>query len=403
MKTHLTFTGLHNRRLHLGVTGSAAAYKALELVRQWVGTGAHVGVTLTRATQAFITPLAFTVLGADPVHYVMFDPLACFAHLYPGQQAEAFVIAPATANILAALANGLTNDLLSCQALSFSRPIVLAPAMNQKMWEASQTRANVARLRELGHIFVGPDVGFLACGEMGEGRLARLEHIHLHGLRMLCPQDLAGQRLLLTLGPTHEPWDAARHWTNPSSGRMGAALAVVAWLRGATVTAICGPCDLWLPPEIDRRDVHTAKDMDEAAQDLWPCMDIGCLTAAVADFSPVSYGPNKFKKYSLAEEFSISFVVNPDILKRLGVRKRADQLLVGFAAETDRIEEHAAYKLAAKRCDLLVANSIIELGVGFQSATNRVLVLDRNGRQEAWPLLPKTEVAWRIWDWLVTL
>jgi phosphopantothenoylcysteine decarboxylase/phosphopantothenate--cysteine ligase len=239
----------------------------------------------------------------------------------------------------------------------------------------------------------------VACGDTGDGRLAPLEHILTETLMALSPQDLAGKRVLVTLGPTREPWDGVRFWSNPSSGTMGACLAMAAILRGAEVTIVAGPTALEFPPCATVVSVTTAREMHDACLDLWPGMDIGCATAAVADFRPVPFGPEKYKKGG-AESLTVHFEPNPDILKALGAAKADGQKLIGFAAETSNLKEEAARKLESKRLDLIAANDISRQGSGFGSPTNEMFVLDSAGRRETWPVLPKTEVAWRLWDHL---
>ena len=395
----LSFTGFLGSRVHLGVTGSIAAYKALDLLRLLLGAGCSVSATLTASAQRFVTPLSFRSLGADPVYAGMFEEgESPFGHLGPGKTAQAMVIAPASANTLARLANGLADDMLSCQALAFPGPLVLAPAMNPAMWAAPATRENWARLLARGVIGVEPEAGPVACGDQGKGRLAALPEIHAAVLRALSPQDLAGKRVLVTLGPTRESWDPVRFWSNASSGLMGACLAVAAWLRGAEVTAVAGPVDLELPRGIRRVDVTTAAQMHAACLDLWPDMDIGCLTAAVSDFRPEPFGDKKFKKDKAKDGLSVQFLANPDILKDLGSRKKKGQTLIGFAAETSDLAPQAKAKLKAKNLDLVVANRVDRPDSGFGGPLNTVCVLDRQGRLEHWPALPKTEVAWRVWD-----
>ncbi|MEW5772766.1 MAG: bifunctional phosphopantothenoylcysteine decarboxylase/phosphopantothenate--cysteine ligase CoaBC [Thermodesulfobacteriota bacterium] len=405
MDAHLAFTGFLGARLHLGVTGSIAAYKSLELLRMLTSSGASVGVTLTAAARQFVTPLAFSALGAEPVYTDMFGPeAAAFGHLEPGQHARALVVAPATATILAKLAHGLADDMLSCQALAFPGPVLAAPSMNPRLWEAAATRENVAALLRRGVRIIGPGCGAMACGDTGEGRLADLRQIALEALRAVTPQDMAGRRVLVSLGPTQEPWDCVRIWTNRSTGTMGAALAVAAWLRGAEVTAVCGPVSLWLPQGVRRVDTVTARDMFEACTAAWPDTDLGCMTAAVCDFAPEPFGPDKFKKTPGEEHGpTLSLVSNPDILAHLGAHKRPGQRLIGFAAESRDLEANARGKMARKNLDLIVANPVNEPGCGFGSAENRALVLDAAGRSEEWPTLAKTEMAWRIWEWMLHL
>ena len=402
MKPHTAFTGFLGKRMHLGISGSIAAYKGLDLLRMFKDSGADVGVTLTDSAQQFITPLSYEALGASPVFSKMY-PVGddVFGHLMPGEACHAFVIAPASATTLSRLANGLADDMLSCQALAFPEKLVIAPAMNPRMWHNAATQENVEKLRRRGHIIVEPGCGRTACMEEGQGRLAPVEDIYLHGLRAMSPQDMAGQTVMITLGPTREKWDGVRFWSNPSSGTMGASFAVAAWLRGADVHAICGAGTPELPSAITRHDVTSAAEMYQAADSLWKDMNIGVFTAAVADYAPVPFGDSKFKKGG--DDLTVSFTRTVDILKTLGNAKRDDQRVIGFAAETDNIHENVKKKLAAKNADIVVGNNVAKSGSGFGSATNEVCIVDRNGRQEDWPVAPKPEVAWRVFDWLLQL
>ncbi len=394
---HYQFDTFHGKRIHLGVTGSIAAYKALDLTRAFLHLHLQVGATLTASAQKFVTELSFSALGAEPLYSGMFASGANFDHLEPSV-ADAFIIAPATANILAKMAHGLADDLLSCQILAFPGPVLVAPAMNPRMWNAPATRHNWAILGERGMIRIEPDCGNVACGDTGQGRLAPMDEIFVRTLAALSPQDLRGKRVMLTLGPTREYFDKARFWSNPSTGTMGAAIAVAAALRGAEVTAITGPVDIRLPSMINKIPVITARDMFQAASDIFPSQDIGCFTAAVADYRPPACPAGKYKKNG--QPLSLSFESNPDILATLSRSKKTGQQTIGFAAEAQDLERNAALKLDKKNLDLIIANPIDESGSGFASATNRVVVMDRHGRKESWPQLPKTEIAWRIWDWI---
>lgn len=404
----LRFPCFLGRRAHLGVTGSVAAYKSLDLLRLLVDAQVNVSVTLTASAQRFVGAESFRALGAGAVYTNMFNevlPADPFGHLSPARNAEVLCIAPATANTLAKLAHGLADDMLSAQALAFRGPLILAPAMNPAMWAAPATRANWTLLRERGAVGVGPSSGVVACGDSGEGRLAPVELIFAEVLRALSPKDLAGRTVLVTLGPTREPWDAVRYLSNPSSGLMGACLALAAWMRGACVRVVAGPTSFAFPPDVQVTRVTTANEMFDAAAALWPAADIGCCTAAVCDFRPAppkSTAPGrKLKKRDLPDgPLTMALEANPDILRSLGQCKKAGQTLIGFAAETHDLLEQARLKLAEKRLDILVANRVGVPGSGFDSHTNTVTVLDNKGRCEQWPELPKTEVAWRVWDLL---
>lgn len=396
---HYRFQAFHGKRVHLGVTGSIAAYKALDLTRAFLHQDIRVSATLTASARRFVTELSFGALGAIPVFTDLFAAGQDYDHLEPGA-ADAFVVAPATANIVAKMAHGLADDLLSCQLLAYAGPVLVAPAMNPRMWAAVATRENWDTLGRRGVCCIDPGCGGVACGDTGQGRLAPVEEIFVRTLAALSLQDLRGRKIMLTLGPTHEYFDRARFWSNPSTGTMGACLAVAAALRGAEVTAITGPTHLALPSMIRRVPVVSARDMFEAASDIFPTQDIGCFAAAVADFRPPTCQVDKFKKGGTP--LTLTFDRNPDILATLSAGKRPEQLTIGFAAEAQDLEANAKAKLSRKNLNLIVANPIDEAGAGFASATNRVVVMDRHGRQESWPCLPKTEVAWRIWDWILT-
>lgn len=400
------------RRLHLGVSGSVACYKVLELLRAWRGLEMPVSATLTKGAREFVTPLLFASLGAEPVYGEMFAPGEdVFAHLAPGQNAEAMLIAPASAGMISRLATGAASDMLSAQALAFAGPLVLAPAMNPRMWAHAATQENVERLRARGVRLVGPDAGEAACGDQGAGRLAELPEIFFAALRALAPQDMAGLRVMATLGPTREAWDGVRYWSNPSSGRMGAALVACAWLRGAEVTAICGPgVRSRLPRSVIRKDVATAEEMFAAARDVWPDMDMGFFSAAVADFAPerpADGGQSKFKKATSADGISIRFKPNPDILKSLAQARKPGQRILGFAAEIvpDMADllPLARLKLQSKGADVVAANQVNAAHGAFGAALASMAVVDRSGHEEIWDARNKADIAWDLCSWLLQI
>jgi phosphopantothenoylcysteine decarboxylase/phosphopantothenate--cysteine ligase len=400
MNNHLAFS-LPGRRVHLGVCGSIAAYRAPDILRNLKSADIACGVTLTPSAARFIAPLTFRALDASPVYAAMFDEHGSpFAHLEPGQQAQAMLIAPASATTIARLAAGLADELLAAQALAFAGPLILAPAMNPKMWGHAATMANIDALRGRGVVIVPPARGHTACGEQGQGRLAALDDIHLAVLRALAPQDLAGRRILITMGPTREYWDDLRHWTNASSGVMGACLAVAAWLRGAAVDAVCGPGCPWLPDGVVRHDVVTAGQMMERAAALWDEADTGIFAAAVADFRPEAHDGGKFKKDAAPEGFVVRFTPTADILASLAAKKRPQQTIVAFAAESDNLEQSVRDKLQRKNADLILGNLIAD---GFGTSRNTTLVLDRNGRMRHWIDQPKATIAWDALSWLLSL
>ncbi len=396
--------------IHLGVCGSIAAFRAVDLVRWWGKNALHTSVTLTEAAQRFITPLTFEALGALPVYDNMWEKERIFGHLEPSQNCHAMVIAPASASTLAQIAHGHAHTLLACQALAFDGPLLMAPAMNPRMWANPATQANVAILRQRGVEVVVPEQGGTACGDEGQGRLADLRHIWLLSLKAVTKQDMQGKNVLITLGPTRETWDAVRFWSNPSTGTMGMALALCAWLRGATVHAICGPITesagyMPLHANIHRHDVRSAKDMHEAAADLWPQMDMGIFTAAVADYTPKPYEKGsqvKFKKAQASQGFSLEFTPTTDILRTLAEQKKPHQKILGFAAETaEDMLSAVRQKLTRKGANILAGNNITAADSGFGTATNAMYVVDDRGNSETWPTLAKTDVAWRLCSWLL--
>lgn len=400
---------LQGKRVHLGVSGSIACYKSAEILRHFAVLGIQVSATLTQGAQYFIKPLLFTSLGAEPVYPEMFTGEDTFAHLEPGQTCDALLVAPASANLLARVAHGLANDMLSTQILAFTGPVAVAPAMNTWMWHNAATQANVATLKERGVVVIEPDCGRLACGTEGQGRLASMPCLLAQSLRLLAPKDMTKEVVLVTLGPTREPWDCVRYWSNPSTGAMGSSLALAAWLRGAQVHAVAGPgidYDMLPPlPGLNLYQVNTADEMLARAQELWPSVTMGMFTAAVADFSPEPYGQAKFKKSSSPKGFSIKFTPNPDILATLAADRRDRQRILGFAAETApddaALMEYARMKLKSKGVDVLAANNVAQEGSGFAAPTNAMAVASATGREEHWPLQNKMDVAWDLCSWLL--
>lgn len=403
-----SLTRLSGRRLHLGVTGSVACLKSAELLRHLLACGVHVSVTLTAGARNFVSPLLFSALGALPVYPELFSGEEPFAHLEPGQTAHGLLVAPASAGILSRMAAGSAEDMLAAQILAFDGPVAVAPAMNCRMWANPATRANAELLKARGVRFIGPEEGDLACGDRGTGRLSAMPVLLAEALRLLAPRDMAGRHALVTMGPTREPWDGVRFWSNPSTGTMGAALALCCWLRGAEVNALAGPGSEGLLPELPGLrclPVTTARDMFAAAEELWPSADTGLFASAVADFAPEPAGGAKIKKASVPEGFSLRFRPNPDILQTLSARKKPGQKLLGFAAETVRGEDEllalARVKRARKDTDVLAANSVSAEGSGFAVPTNALAVVTRSGKEELWPLQSKADAAWDLCTWLL--
>ena len=399
------FPVLSGKRLHLGVCGSIAAYKAIELMRLLQKREVSVSVTITESALRFVPALNFEALGAEMVYTRMFeqDEGVLFGHLEPGQVAQAFMVAPCSADAMARIAGGFAGEILCAQVLAFDGPVVIAPAMNPRMWQNKATQHNLCTLRERGYSFVLPESGEVACGDTGSGKLADLFELGLAAAKALVPQDLCGKRILLTLGPTREGWDGVRVWTNLSTGLMGACLAQAAYLRGAEVHAVAGPGVPSLPEGIKRHDVVTAAEMYAVAEQLWPDASWGIFTAAVADFRPEPHAAGKFKKTAGEQGLSINFTPTRDILASLAGKAASEQKILGFAAETERIEEQSREKLQRKKAHIIAGNLVGGADSGFASESNRMYVCDYRGREEHWPLSSKADIAWRLLDWLSTL
>lgn len=385
-------------RIVLGVTGGIAAYKSAELARLLIRNGHEVQVILTRAAEEFIRPLTFASLTGRKVITDLFSASSAIEHIDIAREHDLLLVAPATANTIAKFVHGLADDFLSTMYLAFRGPVVIAPAMNDQMWDHEATRANVEALRRRGHTIVPPGDGYLACGTYGAGRLADNEAI-LQAL-LPRPKDLAGQTILITAGPTQEPLDPVRYLTNRSSGKMGYALADAALDRGAKVILISGPVNLTAPAGAEIIRVRTAQEMhDQVFGHLEPATVI-IKCAAVADFRPAYPANQKIKK--TGQPTAIQFEPAPDILAELG-RSKGERLLVGFAAETGNLREYAVAKLKAKNCDVIVANLVGGENSGFESDTNEVTLALRNGEFINIPNAPKRDVADRILDQVVKL
>ena len=385
----------------LGVTGSIAAYKAVELASKLTQAGASVDVVMTKCATEFVTPLTFRSITHRPVATDMFANPDEYdiEHIALAERAEVVVIAPATANIIAKLAAGIADDMLCCTVLATKAPVVLAPAMNVHMWENAITQENLTKLRNRGFKIVEPGYGALACGETGKGRLAEVEDILAAILRILDRKsDLAGKRVVVTAGGTQEPIDPVRLICNRSSGKMGYALAEAARERGAKVTLISAPTILPAPDGVEMVQVQTALQMREAVLKAVPEADALIMAAAVADYRPATAAKSKLKK----EEFplmQLELIRNPDIISEV----KGNLIKVGFAAESENAVQNATVKLKNKGLHLIVANNITEAGSGFGADTNKVALIDAQGNVDDLPLMPKSEVAHRILDKVVSL
>jgi phosphopantothenoylcysteine decarboxylase / phosphopantothenate---cysteine ligase len=395
---------LRGANVIVGVAGGIAAYKAAELVRLLDKAGANVDVAMTGRAQKFIGPMTFQALTRRPVFTDLFSLTeeATIGHIQLADRADLLIVAPATANAIARLTAGMANDAVTAIALATRAPVLLAPSMNVNMWNHPLTRANLQRLVDLARYqVVGPGDGFLACRWTGPGRLAEPADILEAAAHVLSKQDLAGKRVVVTAGPTYEAIDPVRFVGNRSSGKMGVALAAAAQRRGAEVTLILGPSSVPPPVGVTANTVESAAQLQWALANAVKDADVVVMTAAVGDYRPATVAKDKLKRGDLGAKTTIELVANPDLLAELGAKRRGERpLLVGFAAETTNVIENAMSKLAAKKCDLIVANDVSEHGSGFAVDTNRVTLVDKSGAEEV-PAGPKYEVAHRILDRVV--
>lgn len=390
---------LNGKCVVLGVTGGIAAYKACELTSRLKKAGAQVHVIMTKNACEFVRPLTFETLSSHPVVTDTFARPETWEveHVALAKRADVFVIAPATANIMAKMACGIADDMLSTTVLATRAPILLAPAMNTGMWENAATQANAETLKSRGVRFVGPEGGYLACGDTGAGRMSEPESIFAAIKDILCPRrDLEGVRVLVTAGPTREKLDPVRYITNRSSGKMGYAIAEAARDRGGIVTLVSGPVQLPKPQGVNTVDVISTQDMYDVMTERCPDQDIVIQAAAPADFTPESVAEQKIKKQGDGK-LTLELRQTPDIAAAVGQLKRPGQVLVGFAAETENVEGNARKKLKSKNLDMIAANDVNAPGAGFDVDTNVVTFITRDG-QETLPCLPKRQVADALLD-----
>ncbi|MGA9981736.1 MAG: bifunctional phosphopantothenoylcysteine decarboxylase/phosphopantothenate--cysteine ligase CoaBC [Candidatus Sulfotelmatobacter sp.] len=398
-------------KVALAVTGGIAAYKAAEIVRLLQDHGIRVQVVMTRAAQEFVRPLTFAALSGEKVITGMFSPGegqgeehepnidSAIEHIAVAQAIDALVVAPATADAIAHFAQGIADDFLTTLYLATTAPVVVAPAMNVNMWNHPATQANIAILLQRGVKIVEPGSGYLACGMTGPGRLAENEAIVAAVLEALgASQDLSGETVLVTAGPTREKIDPVRYLTNRSSGRMGYALAEAALRRGARVLLVSGPTALTPPGAAELTRVESAEEMRHAVLDLLPHATIVIKTAAVSDYRPKVTAGQKIKRKG---PMTLELEATPDILKEISLRKQS-QIVVGFAAETENVLENARQKLAAKHLDAIVVNDVSHEGVGFDSDRNAATILTHDEVVEV-PETTKWEVAQRVLDQIVRL
>jgi phosphopantothenoylcysteine decarboxylase/phosphopantothenate--cysteine ligase len=388
---------LTDKTVVVGVSGGIAAYKAAELVRLLVTAGANVRVMMTRNATAFITPLTLQTLSANPVATDTFNLTqeSEIGHIRLADSADAIVIAPATADVIAKAALGIADDIVTTVLLATRSPIAFAPAMNVHMYDHPTVAENLDRLRARGATVIDPDSGSLACGYEGKGRLPDPSAIVEELTRMLSPRDLAGERILITAGPTQEPIDPVRFVSNRSTGKMGFAIAHAAWRRGATVRLIAGPSTQPTPHGVDRLDTVTAAEMLSATSRNFPWCSTLIMAAAVADFRPQNPAAQKLKKNPRGMILELAAI--PDEMPRFASRK-GTRILIGFAAETQGLEANARDKLRRKKLDLIVGNDVSRTDAGFAVDTNIVTLIDADGATVTTPKLMKDEVGDVILD-----
>jgi phosphopantothenoylcysteine decarboxylase/phosphopantothenate--cysteine ligase len=388
---------LKGKTIILGVSGGIAVYKAVELLRLLTKAGANVHVVMTRSACEFVTPLTFQTLSGQPVHTELFNLYQEqeIGHISLADRADLFILAPATANLVGKIAQGLADDLLTTTVMATKAPVLVVPAMNTNMYENPLYQRNENILREVGYHVLEPVCGELACGWTGQGKMPDPQDIIIAAEDILTTKDLAGCRIIVSAGPTREEIDPVRYLTNHSSGRMGFAIAAAARRRGARVTLVSGPGQLKPPAGVEMVAVVSAQQMYAEIISRFADTDVVIKAAAVADYRPVLRQHQKMKKKSA--EMNLELEKTPDILAELGQRKDR-QFLVGFAAETEKLLEHARQKLAGKNLDMIVANDVSAPGAGFDVDTNIVRFLYRDGRVEDLELMSKADVADQLLD-----
>lgn len=392
---------LDGKHVLIGVCGGIAAYKIPDLISRLTKLGAEVKVIMTKSATEFVTPLTFQSMSHNPVAVDLFsEPVAWeIRHISLAQWADVMLIAPATANMIGKIANGIADDMLSTTAMAVRAPVLCAPAMNTAMYENAATQENLETLKRRGVLVIDPDSGHLACGDSGKGKLAPVETLLDE---ILCAsafsKDFAGKKLMVTAGATVEAVDPVRFLTNHSSGKMGIEIARAARWRGAEVTLVCGAVSEEVPRGVETVRIQSAREMFEACTSRQKDMDVIIKAAAVADFRPAQTAEHKIKKDGAEFCGEIRLEQNPDILAYLGEHKPSGQILVGFCMETQNLLDNARKKLERKNLDFIAANSLIEPGAGFAADTNTVTVLDRDGNVEALPNMSKFRVAQHLLD-----
>lgn len=391
---------LKGKTIILGVTGGIAVYKAADLVSKLKKQNADVEVIMTKAAMEFVSPLTFQTMSNNPVHTSMFNKIDLFdvEHISLAKKADMILVAPATANTIGKIANGIADNLLTTVVMASRAKIVFAPAMNTEMYNNPLHQENINKLKKLGYEFIQPVVGMLACGDYGTGKMAEPIDIVDYVIDSFVDKDLCGKKIVITAGPTIEPLDPVRYITNHSSGKMGYLLAKEARSRGAEVVLISGPSALEAPKEVDLVRVNTTIEMFEAVGQYFDHCDILIKAAAPVDYKPESTSSIKIKKKNgELDELNIKFIRNPDIAYHFG-NKKTNQIVIGFAAETDNLLEYAKQKLVYKNFDFIVANDVTKEGAGFKSDTNIVTIIDDKENVESYPIMSKKDLAKIILD-----
>lgn len=386
---------LSGKKIILGISGGIAAYKSINLIRLFIKSGAEVKVVTTASALHFVTKISLESVSKNKVYTDVFDESNDYttAHISLTDWGDIFVVAPATANIIGKFANGIADDALSTSLLAFNKDVYIAPAMNCKMWEHFSVQKNCCYLKANGVHFIEPEKGFLACGYEGKGRMAEPEAIHSILAQSFTSNNFSGKKVLVTAGPTYEAIDPVRFIGNHSSGLMGYSIAEAFAQRGATVYLVSGPTGLRVSHNnIEKIDIVSADEMQQACIKLFPQADITVMAAAVADYKPTEYNKKKIKKEK-TNLSTLSLSRTPDILAQLGAMKSSQQILVGFALETDNETDNAKQKCVEKNLDFIVLNSLKDKGAGFGTKTNKIAIVDTSGTVETYALKHKKEVA----------
>lgn len=391
---------LDNKNIIIGVTGGIAIYKTLDLISKLKKENANIEVIMTKAATEFITPLTFQTMSQNRVHFDMFGLVNEMEveHISLAKKADVILVAPATANTLGKIANGIADNLLTTVIMATNKKVVFAPAMNTQMYKNPIVQNNIIKLKELGYEFINPGEGRLACGDEGTGKMAEPIQIIEYLKSLFTEKDLVGKKIIVTAGPTQEAIDPVRYVTNRSSGKMGYALAKEASRRGADVVLISGPTDLEIPHGIKFERVNTTQEMLEKISLYFDDADVLIKAAAPSDYKPRHFSDRKIKKETGKDILKMDFEKNPDIAAYFGARKKNNQLIVGFAAETEDLLENATNKIKSKNLDFIIANDVTMEGAGFEVDTNIVSIIYKDGTVENLPIMGKSELAKIIID-----